>query len=181
MNTALSGKEVKSKRLFLALWPDDEVVRKIHQHAVKHFSACKGRILDKKNWHITLAYFGAANIETQQCIETQAALIKAQPFDLSLSKSGYWKKPAVAWLAPTSIPEELKQLALDVQQNLVHCGYQPDAREYQPHVTLVRKAKQFPSVKEVQPINWSVRKFCLVESKTHPAGAEYTVIKEYLF
>ena len=132
----------KSKRLFLALWPDEEVKRKIHQHAIKHFSACKGRILEKKNWHITLAYFGAANTDTQQCIETQAEIIKSEPFDLSLSQCGYWKKPAVAWLAPTTIPEELKQLAFEVQQNLIPCGYQPDTRDYQPHVTLVRKAKQ---------------------------------------
>lgn len=178
MNSDLA---VKSKRLFLALWPDEQVVRKIHQHAIKHFSACKGRILDKTNWHITLAYFGAANIETQGCIETQAALIKAQPFELSLTQCGYWKKPAVAWLAPSSIPEELKQLAVDVQQNLIPCGYQPDNRDYQPHVTLVRKAKQLPAVNEIQAIPWQVDKFCLVESQTCPHGAEYEVIKEYLF
>jgi 2'-5' RNA ligase len=172
---------VKSKRLFLALWPDEQVVRKIHQHAIKQFSVCKGRVLDKKNWHITLAYFGAANADTQQCIETQAKKIKSHPFDLSLMQCGYWKKPAVAWLAPTTIPEELKQLAADVQQNLVPCGYQPDTRDYQPHITLVRKAKQLPAVNEIQAISWHVDKFCLVESVSSEKGANYQVLKSWDF
>jgi len=171
----------KTKRLFLALWPDEQVVRKINQHAIKYFSACRGRILHKKNWHITLAYFGASDSDTQTCIEEQAEKIKAQPFELSLSECGYWKKPAVAWLAPSSIPDALKQLANDVQQNLVPCGYEAEDRDYRPHITLVRKAKRVPSTSEIQPIPWYVEKFCLVESITSPEGANYQVLKSWDF
>ncbi len=173
--------QTQNKRLFLALWPEETVVRKIKQHAIKHFSACQGRVLDKHNWHITLAYFGASDATTQACIEKQVAKIKAQAFELSLSQCGFWKKPAVAWIAPAVIPAELMQLALDVQQSLVACGYKPEERAYQPHVTLVRKAKRVPAVKEIQAIAWRVTSFCLVESKTYPQGAEYKVIKEYIF
>ena len=171
----------KSKRLFLALWPGEEVVRKIHQHAIKHFAACKGRILDKNNWHITLAYFGAANVDQQRCIETQAEKITSQHFDLDLTSCGYWKKPAVAWLAPVMLPNELKQLASQVQNNLVPCGFEPEKRDYKPHVTLVRKAKNFPDVKEIRAIEWHVDKFCLVESVTAEEGAIYTVLKSWEF
>lgn len=171
----------QTKRLFLALWPDEQVVRKIHQHAIKHFSACQGRILEKTNWHITLAYFGASDADTQRCIEEQAEKINAKPFDLNLSKCGFWKKPAVAWLAPSSVPDALKQLALDVQQNIISCGYKAEERDYQPHVTLVRKAKQLPSVNEIQPIPWQVDKFCLVESVTSAKGANYNVLKSWNF
>ena len=149
------------------------MVRKIHQHAIKHFAACKGRILDKNNWHITLAYFGAANVDQQRCIETQAEKITSQPFDLDLTSCGYWKKPQVAWLAPLTIPAELKQLAYQVQNNLVPCGFEPEKRDYKPHITLVRKAKQLPAVKEIQAIEWHVDKFCLVESVTAEKGAVY--------
>ena len=109
----------QNKRLFLALWPDEDVVRKIKQHAIKYFSDCQGRVLEKNNWHITLAYFGASDLKTQVCLEEQAEKIKAEPFDLSLSLCGFWKKPAVAWLAPSTIPEELRQLAFDIQQILI--------------------------------------------------------------
>ena len=171
----------QSKRLFLALWPDQQVVRKIHQHAIKHFSTCQGRIIQKNNWHITLAYFGASDTQTQLCLEEHAEKIKASSFELSLSECGYWKKPAVAWLAPSSIPDALKQLAFDVQQTMIPCGYKPDVRDYQPHVTVVRKAKQPPSVSEIQPIPWYVDKFCLVESITSAEGAQYTILKSWDF
>jgi len=176
-----SSDNITNKRLFLALWPDEQVVRKIKQHAIKYFSDCRGRILEKDNWHITLAYFGASDIKAQACLEKQAEKIIAKSFELSLSVCGYWKKPAVAWLAPSTIPDELSQLAFNVQQSLVPCGYKPETRDYQPHVTLVRKAKQSPSINEIQAIPWFVDKFCLVESKTFAAGARYTVLKTWNF
>ncbi|MCW9030778.1 MAG: RNA 2',3'-cyclic phosphodiesterase, partial [Gammaproteobacteria bacterium] len=128
-----------------------------------------------------LAYFGAADVDTLKCLEQHTEKIKAQTFELSLSVCGYWKKPAVAWLAPISIPEALKQLARDVQQSIIPCGYKPELRDYQPHVTLVRKAKQIPSVSEIQAIQWVVNKFCLVESITSAQGAHYQVLKSWDF
>ena len=168
-----------SKRLFFALWPDDEVVRKIHQHAIRHFEVCDGRILDKQNWHITLAYFGAANADQQRCIQTQAEKISSPCFDIDLTTCGYWKKPAVAWLAPEDIPGTFSQLASKVQHNLIPCGFEPEQRAFQPHITLVRKAKQSPAVKEIQGIPWHVDSFCLVESVTGQKGATYTVLKRW--
>lgn len=172
-----SPEQTRNKRLFLALWPDENVVRKIKQHAIKYFSDCQGNILQKTNWHITLAYFGASDPKTQICIEEQADKIRAESFELPLSHCGFWKKPAVAWLAPSEVPDELRQLAFDIQQNLIHCGYKADDRDYQPHVTLVRKAKQSPSIKKIQPIPWFVDQFCLIESKTSSEGSQYTALK----
>jgi len=167
------------KRLFFALWPDDKVVQKIKQHAIKHFVNCQGRIVDKNNWHITLAYFGTADENTQACLEEQAEKIQSQPFELDLKSLGFWKKPKAAWLAPQIIPVTLKQLAFDIQQNLISCAYEPEKRDYQPHVTLVKKAQQTPLTNEIQPIHWHVDEFCLVESKTFPTGVEYQIIKRW--
>lgn len=167
----------KNKRLFFAIWPDDQVIRKIKQHVIKHFEQCQGRILDKHNWHITLAYFGSADEETQTCLEEQAGKIKSQPFELNFSKCGFWPRPKVAWLGPEKIPEVLKQLTFDIQHTIIPCGFEPETRDYHPHVTLVRKAKREPSLLEIPSINWKVSKFCLVESKTDPQGAQYNVLK----
>lgn len=177
----MTNKPTETKRLFFALWPDENVVRKINQHAIKYFSVCQGRLLKKSNWHITLAYFGNADRKTQYCLEQQADKIKVESFKLSLGKCGYWKKPAVAWLVPSDIPKELQQLVVELQQNLTHCGYKPEERDYQPHVTLVRKAKQPPSIDEIEAIPWIVNKFCLVESITGEGSAVYTVLKEWEF
>lgn len=170
-----------TKRLFFALWPDDGVVQKIKQHALKQFLGCQGKILKKSNWHITLAYFGASDATTQVCLEEQVKTITCQPFQLSLSKCGYWSRPKAAWLAPTEVPDELIQLASDLQQAIIPCGFKPEMREYLPHITLVRKAKSNPAVSEISPIEMSVTKFCLVESKTYPEGTEYKVLKSWDF
>lgn len=173
--------QTSSKRLFLALWPDESIVRLINQHAIKYFSDCQGRILQKTNWHITLAFFGAANAETQMCIENQVGKVKAKSFELSLSKCGFWKKPRVAWLAPSVIPDELQKLALGIQQNLIACGYKTEDRDYQPHITLVRKAKQMPSITTIQSLPWLVSSFSLVESISEPEGIRYSVLKRWDF
>lgn len=169
----------QKKRLFFALWLDDSVVQKVKQDVIKHFSNCQGRILEANNWHITLSYFGAADASTQVCLEENAEKIKSQPFELNLSKCGFWPRPKVAWLAPEEIPEALNQLAYNLQHIIEPCGFKLDLREYHPHITLVRKAKHQPSVSEVEPINWQVRQFCLVESKTYPEGAQYKVLKSW--
>ena len=168
-----------SKRLFFALWLDEEAVQNIQQYAIQNFLNCQGRILDKKNWHITLAYFGSSDAGTQSCLEEQAEKITSQPFELTFSKCGFWPNPKVAWLAPKEIPDTLKQLTEDLQKMIIPCGFKPEQREYQPHITLVRKAKYEPSLSESTPINLKVTKFCLVESKTAAEGAQYSILKSW--
>lgn len=170
-----------TKRLFFALWPDDDVVQKIKQHALKQFLDCQGKILKQSNWHITLAYFGASDAATQACLEEQVKTITSQAFELSLSKCGYWPRPQVAWLAPDKIPDELKQLTYDLQHAIIPCGFKAETREYLPHITLVRKAKYNPAALEIRPITMKVSRFCLVESKTYAEGAQYKVLKSWDF
>jgi len=176
---ASSAPSLTSKRLFFALWLDDEVIQKIKKHIIKNFLNCQGRILDNNNWHITLAYFGSADTTIQACLEEQAEKINAQPFELILSKCGFWPRPKVAWLAAEEIPDALKQLTDKLQHAIKPCGFTAETRDYQPHITLVRKAKHPPLLKEVMPINLKVAEFCLVESKTEPEGAQYTVLKRW--
>lgn len=170
---------IKYKRLFFALWPDEDVIKNIKQHALKHFFECQGKIVKQHNWHITLAYFGASDSTTQRCLEEQAEKISGQPFELELSTCGYWKRPKVAWLAPTKTPDALKQLTHELQAIIEPCGYKVESREFLPHITLVRKAKSQPVVSEINPINMKISKFCLVESNSSPNGVEYKILKSW--
>ena len=176
----MSNKDASDKkRLFFALWLDDKTVQHIQQNILKHFLPCQGRLVAENNWHITLAYFGASDINTQACLEENAEKVNSQPFELELSKCGFWPRPKVAWLGVKETPDVLKDLVHDIQQNIQPCGFKAEARIYQPHVTLVRKAKHQAAVSEVEPISCKVTQFCLVESKTYPEGAQYTVLKRW--
>lgn len=168
-----------SKRLFFALWPDDVVVKKIKQHVLKYVMDCQGKIVKQHNWHITLAYFGSADADTQSCLEAHAEKITAQPFELNLTKCGFWQRPKVAWLAPADIPDALQQLVHELQHEITACGFTIEERDYSPHLTLVKKAKSTPALEKVSPIKMKVSSFCLVESNTSPDGAEYKVIKQW--
>jgi len=167
------------KRLFFALWLDDKTVQHIKQNILKYFLPCQGHMVPENNWHITLAYFGASDMNIQDCLEEKAEKVISQPFELNLSKCGFWPRPRVAWLGVKEIPAVLKELMHDLQQNIQPCGFNVETRAYQPHVTLVRKAKHQTAVSEVDPITCKVTQFCLVESKTYPEGAQYTVLKRW--
>jgi len=169
----------EDKRLFFALWLDDGVIQTIKKNVLKHFLNCQGKIIDKNNWHITLAYFGLADAGTQACLEEQAEKIKGQPFELKLSKCGFWPRPKVAWLAPEEVPEVLNQLTNDIQHSIIPCGFKPETRAFHPHITLARKAKHEPSLAEISPITLKVSKFSLAESITYPEGAQYKILKSW--
>ena len=179
MNNEAALKASQRKRLFFALWLDEAVIQQIKKNVIDNFSACEGRVLDSKNWHITLAYFGSADATVQTCLEQQVGKIISPPFELQLSQCGYWPRPKVAWLAPIEIPDALNHLTKELQHEIQSCGFKPEAREFQPHITLVRKAQKEPSVIEVKAINLKVSEFCLVESRTEATGAQYTVLKRW--
>jgi 2'-5' RNA ligase len=180
-NTEQSAFPHKKKRLFFALWLNDEVIKKIQQEVIKHFLYCQGNILEAHNWHLTLAYFGTADPATQACLEEQADKIQSQPFALNLSQCGLWPAPKVAWLAPAEVPETLNALTHELQHFIQPCGFKAETRAFQPHITLVRKAKQPAAVERIAAINWQVSQFCLVESTSGlpGKGAQYTVLRRW--
>lgn len=77
------------------------------------------------------------------------------------------------------MPDALRQLQSDLSLALQKCGYQPETRIYQPHLTLMRKANRGPKITEIEPIYMQVHDFVLACSETHPAGVEYKIIQRW--
>lgn len=50
---------------------------------------------------------------------------------------------------------------------------------FRPHVTLARKVYRSARTIELQPVTWSFTDFVLVDSKTLPEGAVYTVLERF--
>lgn len=138
-----------------------------------------GRLVKAENLHLTLAFIGSVTAEQQQCMQQAASEIQVPHFSLSFSETGYWPRPRVAWLGCREMPAELLQLASQLNARLSECGYQPDRRPFQAHVTLLRKARRYPKNTEIDEILWSVDRFVLVESITHAEGVEYQVVEQW--
>jgi len=162
-------------RLFFGLRPDDHVRRAIQAFARTLPPGASGRLVAEKNTHITLAFLGSVDAPTGDCVRSAAASVRAAPFSLCLDTLGWWQKPRVAFLAPSSLPDELSRLAASLQGLCRDCGVAMPDRPYRPHLTLARKVNQRPPDLPVPPIRWDIREFCLLESSTRPEGVEYQV------
>ena len=169
----------KSHRLFFALWPSGQVRRSIVDTAAPLISQFEGRIIQPQNLHITLRFIGQVTEETKRCMHTAAQSVSGKPFDLKLDHLGYFKRAKILWIGPRQLPDELVRLHQDLGEALSPCGYKSETRQYNPHVSLMRKCARPESVKHELTIPWSADEFVLVESVQTESGVEYRVIEHY--
>jgi 2'-5' RNA ligase len=167
-----------TRRLFFALWPDDETRTAIANLAGVQTHKQAKRVA-AENLHITLAFPGNVTARVQACLEEAAGRISGAPFELSIDRLGYWPGPRILWAAPSVTPPELWSLAATLREVLAACGLEPENRPYQAHITLARKASRALTVTRTTPIPWSIRQFCLVESVSEPAGVRYRVLRTW--
>lgn len=172
--------EKKVQRLFLALWPNEELRKHIKRNSKSLLRHGGGRPVALHNIHITLVFLGNVDQQQQACVEQVADGVQCPVFDLRLDKAGHWARPRVLWLGCEETPESLKQLVANLYQGIRHCGIQLDSRPYQAHLTLMRKVNRPPTDLTIEPVDWSLDRFVLVKSTTHPEGVKYEVIREWL-
>jgi RNA 2',3'-cyclic 3'-phosphodiesterase len=165
-----------TRRLFFALWPDDEVRAALASLAREQIHKQARRVV-ADNLHITLAFPGNVTARVQACLEAAAGQLSGASFELSIDRLGYWSGPRIIWAAPSQTPPELWSLAAALREILAACGLEPENRPYQAHITLARKASQALDVTRTAPVPWSIRQFCLVESVSEPAGVRYRVLR----
>jgi 2'-5' RNA ligase len=96
-----------------------------------------------ENAHLTLAFLGSTEDakvpELSKALEAVAA--RAGPFDLQLRGGGAFgspKRPRVLWVGVEGDTAALHQLHGWTEAALQPLGYQPEHRDYRPHLTLAR-------------------------------------------
>jgi 2'-5' RNA ligase len=164
-----------TRRLFFALWPDEDVRAAIASLAGEHVRTQAKRV-PVENLHVTLAFPGAVTARVQACLEAAVGRLAGPPFELVIDRLGYWPGPRIIWAAPAETPPALWTLAAALRDVLATCGLEPETRPFQAHLTLARKAGRAPGITRVPPIAWSVSQFSLVESVSDPAGVKYQVL-----
>lgn len=164
------------QRLFFALWPDAEVRTAL---AAVASGWCHGRLVAPRNLHLTLAFVGNVTAQQRACMEAAAATLRGQAFAVTLDCVGFWRKPRVLWAGAGGVPAALEELVADLSGALANCGYRPESRPFQAHVTLARKVSRPPRQGLIAPIHWAVTDFCLVESVTGEQGSDYRVLARW--
>jgi len=169
---------MNSKRLFLALWPDDKVRDEIAS-ICKELSPDTGRIIPASDIHITLVFLGSISQVQIDSLVFATDKIHAESFSLKIDLSGWWKKPKILWLAPDFIPESLFSLVRDIKKLANDQKISLELRPYTPHITIARDVSRNINTDEFQPIHWYCRDFCLVESVSTNKRVEYRILRRW--
>lgn len=166
------------QRVFFALWPD-ATTRAVLAVLAQQHARNNGRAIAADNLHLTLVFVGGVTAAQRVCMEAAAATVVAAPFSVTLDSLGYWPKPKVLWAGVQDTPAALIDLVIQLNTALMACGYKPDLRAFNAHVTLARKAQRPPDSEQMPPLLWRTDDFCLVESVTGEQGSEYHVLKRW--
>jgi len=136
-----------------------------------------------ESWHITLQFLGNASQEQCQCVAERLRELHLPPVPVRLGPLGFFDRAGV-FLATVEPSPGLLLLQQRVTAATAPCGFAPEARPYQPHITLARsgrgqreailalKAKIGPPPRFT---GFVAGEFLLYESFLSPAGSRYEV------
>ena len=165
-------------RHFFALWPDQEVRDRLALEG-RRLSA-RGRCHQPADLHMTLVFLGPVSNAQLHCVEGVADGISGRSFTLRIDVMGYWRRPRILWAGPEETPAPLSQLVFDLQNGFKACGFEPERRRYQPHVTLYRKATHAEPGGIEPAVEWPVREFVLAASGGGaPGEPRYRILKRW--
>jgi len=166
------------QRLFFALWPDT-TVRSGLAGLAGSIQGHGGRSTHPEDIHLTLVFLGDVREDRFDCVTEAADGVAAPAFDLSLGRVGYWPRPRVLWCGCDPAPEPLLALVDGLQQPLRACGFRPERRAFQAHLTLVRKAHKLAGFALEQPIAWPVSEFVLAGSEPGGPPPRYRILRRW--
>jgi 2'-5' RNA ligase len=160
-------------RLFFALWPDDALRSVLARRLPPLLDGIQGKPQRADQWHVTLEFLGAVASDRQPAVRAAADRVEAGPVHVAFDQLDHWRRPQVYCLAASSTPAPLARLVAGLRAALSAEGFEPESREYRPHVTLARKVRKAPIRPLDEPLEWRAERFALVRSVTDPAGSRY--------
>lgn len=166
------------KRLFFALWPDDNT-RLQCLNIREAIDSGKIKPVHAANLHVTLVFLGNVAADKEIALRQAVANIFVPEITLRFNKLSFWKKPGILCLTATGLCPELISLVDHLSTLARKLDIKIDERAYQPHVTLAKKVKE-PDILEFEPITWRSNAFCLVESCTLLSGVQYRIVEQWV-
>jgi 2'-5' RNA ligase len=185
----LSGSAVR--RLFFALWPDEEQRAALAHAAARIVRHCGGRPVPEDNLHVTLVFLGSVpepRLPELSAIARRAAATfpgDTAPITVSLEILEHWAEAQVLAVlerkaqARAAAPGAAS-LARLLSTAAAAAGFSPDLKPFRVHVTVARKVPHPPRSCDMRKVEWSFDEFALIESRTLPEGPVYSVVESYV-
>lgn len=165
-------------RLFFALWPEDDV-RAAVAAVADELRLDTGRKVPAANYHVTLAFLGEVDHTAAATAQAIGAAIHGSSFTMTLNTFGWWRKPAVAWIAPADPPASLVDLAQTLGNALRAAGLPVETKAYRPHLTLARKVTARPALEHDFEVRWPIGALHLIESRAGASGVRYEPVAHW--
>ncbi|NLY43051.1 MAG: RNA 2',3'-cyclic phosphodiesterase [Clostridiaceae bacterium] len=129
-------------RTFIGIDFSRELKNKIYelqQELKKH--AIKGRWKHIDNFHLTLKFLDEITLAQKAQIDEamKKLCIDRSPFNLEINKLGIFNGKdsiRVLWLGVAGDIQQLQALQKEIDNALVPIGFEPEKRNYKPHVTI---------------------------------------------
>ena len=164
---------MSTRTLFFALWPDDRQRDRMRDFITPVAKQVEGRMVDRRDWHITLLYVGDVRERFIPELRAAAKAVQFEPFRLRLDRLEFWPRPKIAAMVPPRVPPELEKLHEDLKGVVFAAGNEPQQRVYRPHVTVVRNARSFETQRLSQAAMLEWAGFELMESVPDRGGRTY--------
>ncbi len=143
--------------------------------------------------HLTLKFLGQVPSDQLGLIisSLRTAVAPHGPFVLEVKGAGCFPnihRPRVVWVGVQEHDHRLHGLQRAVENAIAPLGYPTEIRDFTPHLTLGRVARDARQVdqKKIGDLveaagvgslgQWEVREVALIKSDLKPSGAEYTVL-----
>jgi 2'-5' RNA ligase len=139
-----------------------------------------------ESWHITLQFLGSTTPDQYACILPHLRALRHSPLSICMGGLGFFDRAGIFYAGVSTTPE-LLTLQQSITRATAHCGFIPETRPYQPHITLARaKAARdgFLALKSrLGPppafTRFTASEFLLYESFLAPSGSRYQVRERF--
>ena len=180
----------RTRRVFFALWPDEEVRAALAHATHKAVRASGGRPVPMHNLHATLLFLGSV---AESCLPDLIAIgslvasaseVRTSAPELVFERIEFWAKAhllVATTAAPASGPAHAVAVALAemLQRETSRLGLTHDLKPFRAHVTLARRVVRVSRSFDMRAVHWALNEFALVESRTAPEGSQYSVLESF--
>lgn len=166
---------MSDKRLFFALWPDHRQRERLRDLIGPVAKTIEGKAVDRRNWHVTLAYIGEFPERRIPELLQRVGTIHVEPFRVTFDRVEFWARQRIACLAAATVPQEMQQLVDHLNGVLLDEGLDVDERAFRPHMTLVRNVRPFETERLTQRVSLDWSGYELLESLREPGGVSYRI------
>ncbi len=168
-----------NKRLFFALWPDDDLRARVIRATGTEVRGTGGKPTPPENLHMTLHFLGPTPQALVQPLIERISSLPLVPFELTLEQYGYWQRAGTLWLGPNKTPRPLAELVGAIGRVSHELGLPRNRRAFVPHMTLARKVNRLAPKEPPRPAGWPVNEFVLVESVLGGRHSRYTILEYF--